>query len=525
MKRILQATFLIGTSLIPLFSYAQNEPVINATVSGIVVDARTNKKLTGAAVSIVGTTNGAPTKEDGSFTLITGQKLPFTVTVSYLGYQTKEVLLTESAIEIKLEQSPKQLADVVITSRRRQESAQDVPIPISVVRGALVEDAGAFNVNRLKELVPTVQLYSSNPRNTTLNIRGLGSTFGLTNDGIDPGVGFYVDGVYFARPAATTLDFIDIEQIEVLRGPQGTLFGKNTTAGAFNITTRAASFQPGATLEMSYGNYGYIQARSSITGPLSKKLAGRLSFSGTQRNGLLYNVRTEKPVNDLNNLGGRGQLLFTPTDNIKITLAGDVSSQKPDGYAQVVAGVAPTLRPAYRQFNQIIADLNYKLPSQNPFDRVIDHDSPWRSNNELGGVSLNIDAKLGPGTLTSTTAWRYWNWDPSNDRDFTGLPVLTRSAAKSRHEQWTQEVRYAGALSSRLSGVVGVFAISQDLVTDPVHTEESGAAQYRFSQSSTSALWRTPGLLDGYGIRTTSRLQSFGAAVFGQIDWAINERL
>jgi hypothetical protein len=97
-------------------------------------------------------------------------------------------------------------------------------------------------VNRVKELVPSVQLYSSNPRNTTLNIRGLGSTFGLTNDGIDPGVGFYVDGVYYASPAATSLDFLDIEQIEVLRGPQGTLFGKNTTAGAFNITTRKPSF-------------------------------------------------------------------------------------------------------------------------------------------------------------------------------------------------------------------------------------------------------------------------------------------
>ena len=82
-----------------------------------------------------------------------------------------------------------------------------------------------------------------------MNIRGLGSTFGLTNDGIDPGVGFYVDGVYYARPAATTLDFIDIEQIEVLRGPQGTLFGKNTTAGAFNITTRVPRFKRGVTLK------------------------------------------------------------------------------------------------------------------------------------------------------------------------------------------------------------------------------------------------------------------------------------
>lgn len=360
---------------------AQNTPVVNATVSGRIVDARTSKKLIGATVSIKGPetsdrTIGAATNESGQFTLLTGQTLPFTVIVSYVGYQTTEVLVNTDTVEIKLAEGSTQLSDVVITSRRRQESVQEVPIAISVVRGAVAEDAGAFNVNRLKELVPTVQLYSSNPRNTTLNIRGLGSTFGLTNDGVDPGVGFYVDGVYYARPAATTLDFIDIEQIEVLRGPQGTLFGKNTTAGAFNITTRAASFEPGANFEVSYGNYGYVQAKSSLTGPLSKKLAGRISFSGTQRNGLLTNVATGKSVNDLNNLGFRGQLLFTPTENIRVRLAGDVSSQKPDGYAQVIAGVVTTKRAAYRQFNQIIADLNYKLPSTNPFDRLIDHDTP-----------------------------------------------------------------------------------------------------------------------------------------------------
>src|SRR4029079_3894548 len=159
---------------------------------------------------------------------------------------------------------------VVVTSRRREESAQNIPIAVSVVGGPRAADAGAFNVNRLKELVPSVQLYSSNPRNTGINIRGLGSPFGLTNDGIDPGVGFYVDGVYYARPAAATLDFIDVERVEVLRGPQGTLFGKNTTSGAINITTRKPSFEPEANVELSYGNYGYIQAKSSISGPLSK---------------------------------------------------------------------------------------------------------------------------------------------------------------------------------------------------------------------------------------------------------------
>jgi iron complex outermembrane recepter protein len=524
MKQIL-LTLFFGAFLIQTTLFGQQAPTINATVAGTVLDARTNEKLPGCSVIIQGTTNGAVTDANGEFTLVTGQKLPFTLVITYVGYEKKEVTVTGSPVEIRLEQRADQLADVVITSRRRQESSQEVPIPISVIRGTTAEDAGAFNVNRLKELVPTVQLYSSNPRNTTLNIRGLGSTFGLTNDGIDPGVGFYVDGVYYARPAATTLDFVDIEQIEVLRGPQGTLFGKNTTAGAFNITTRAASFQPGASFEVSYGNFGYIQAKTSLTGPLSKKLAGRISFSGTQRNGLLYNVATQSSVNDLNNLGARGQLLYTPSDNVRITLAADNSRQNPNGYAQVIAGVVATQRAPYRQFNNIIADLNYALPSTNPFDRIIDHDTPWRSKSELGGVSVNVEAKVGSGTLTATSAWRYWNWDPSNDRDFTGLPVITLSQAPSRHQQWTQEIRYSANLSSRLSGVLGVFAIWQDLKSTPYQTEESGSAQWRFAQNSTSPLWRTPGLLDGYGIRTTSRLQSFGGAAFGQLDWAITDNL
>ena len=130
---------------------------------------------------------------------------------------------------------------VVVTARRVEEVAQDVPIPVSVVKGDLVSDTGAFNVNRLKELIPTVQFYSTNPRNSTINIRGLGAPFGLTNDGLEQGVGLYIDGVYFARPASATLDFLDVDQVEVLRGPEGTLFGKNTTAGALNVTTGAAS--------------------------------------------------------------------------------------------------------------------------------------------------------------------------------------------------------------------------------------------------------------------------------------------
>jgi iron complex outermembrane receptor protein len=127
--------------------------------------------------------------------------------------------------------------------------------------------------------------------------------------------------------------------------------------------------------------------------------------------------------------------------------------------------------------------------------------------------------KLGAGTLTSTTAWRYWNWDPSNDRDFTGLQALSKSQNPAEHKNWSQEIRYAGEFSSRLSGVVGLFYIDQEV---KIHgTEESGSAQWRFSKSSTSTLWETPGLFEGFGIRTESSIKSLSAAAFANLDWEI----
>ncbi|MES2630322.1 MAG: TonB-dependent receptor [Bacteroidota bacterium] len=501
---------------ISLVTFAQGN-----TFTGTVLDANNKEALFGVTVVEKGTNNAVTTDLNGKFTITPVHDFPVILQLSFSGYLAKELeLYSAEELTLSVSLQPKITSDeVVITARRRKESPQQVPIPVSVVSGALIEQSGSFNVNRVKELVPSVQLYSSNPRNTALNIRGLGSPFGLTNDGIEPGVGFYVDGVYYARPAATTLDFIDIEQIEVLRGPQGTLFGKNTTAGAFNITTRKASFTPGASFESSYGNYGYVQTKASVTGPLSDKFAARVSVSGTQRDGTIENVVTQQYINDINNLGGKAQLLFKPNDNVEITLSADATRQRPNGYAQVVAGVVQTKRAGYRQFDSIASSLNYSLPSTNPYDRKVDQNTTWRSNNDLGGASLNADFKIGKGTLTSTSAWRYWNWDPSNDRDFTGLSVLQLSQAPSKHQQWSQELRYSGDFTSRLSGTVGLFAIGQELKSDPYHTEESGNAQWRFSQSSTSALWATPGLFEGYGIRTTSQLNSQSAAAFGQLDY------
>jgi iron complex outermembrane receptor protein len=418
--------------------------------------------------------------------------------------------------------SPSRLSEsVVVTARRVEEVAQEVPIPVSVVSGKLVSDTGAFNVNRLKELIPTVQFYSSNPRNSAINIRGLGAPFGLTNDGIDPGVGLYIDGIFFARPAAATLDFLDVERVEVLRGPQGTLFGKNATAGAINVTTRKPSFKPEADVELNLGTLDLVQAKASVGGALSKTVAGRISFSGTTRNGAITDVASNDNLNGLNNLGLRGQLLYAPSANTAITFAADNTRQRPRGYAQLVAGVAPTLRAANRQYAQIAADLGYTPPSFNAFDRLTDADTAHRSNQDLGGASLTIDRALGRGRVAAITAWRYWDWDPSNDRDFIGLPVTTISANPSKQRQWTQEVRYAGDVSPSLGFVIGAFGFWQSI--NSTGKQEQGPAAARFLLAP-SALAATPGLLDGYGQTSDIRSTNASAALFGQLEWSVTDR-
>jgi hypothetical protein len=174
--------------------------------------------------------------------------------------------------------------------------------------------------------------------------------------------------VFWPRPAQATLDFIDVERIEVLRGPQGTLFGKNTTAGAVNVTTKKPSFTPESEFEISAGDYGLIQTKLTATGPITDRIAGRLSFSGTQRDGMLRNVsrlNTKDDLNDTNNLGVRGQLLFNVADNLEVILAGDYTRQRPEGYAQVPVRVVPTYRTANRQVFGIIESLNATQPGLN----------------------------------------------------------------------------------------------------------------------------------------------------------------
>lgn len=411
---------------------------------------------------------------------------------------------------------------IIVTARRRQETAQEVPIAISVIRGDSIEATGNFNVVKLQQLAPTLQVYTSNPRNTAVNIRGIGVPFGLTSDGFEQGVGIYVDDVYNARVAAATFDFLDVDQVEVLRGPQGSLYGKNTTAGAINITTNQPTFDFEGRAEVTVGNLNFRQAKAAVSGPLSETIAARIAVSATSRRGTIFNVTSDRYINEQDNLGLRGQLLFRPNDDLDITLSADYSKQEPECCGTVFVRTGLTQRPLNRQYESLAAAQNYQVVSRNPFDRLTDIDASLNAGNKIGGASLRVKWDVGPGTLTSITAWRFWDWKPENDRDFTGLSVVARSQNPSQQDQYSQEFRYNYS-GDNIDFVVGAFGFKQRV--DTQGTESQGINASRWNINPTNALSNDPSVLNGLSAINTQFLKSTSAALFGQVSWKATDAL
>ncbi len=427
--------------------------------------------------------------------------------------------------------------EIIVTARHKSESSQAVPVAISVIGGDHIDNTGAFNVGRLQQLTPTLQFYSSNPRNSSVNIRGIGAPVGLTNDGIEQGVGIYVDDVYSSRVASATFDFLDVQRIEVLRGPQGTLYGKNTTAGAINITTRQPTFQFEGRAELSLGNLGFKQAKAAISGPLSETVAARIAVSATRRDGTLYNVTTARRVNEQGNLGVRVQLLWRPTGSAEVTLSGDYNTQNPECCATVYVRTGTTQRPIYRQFEALSAAQSYTPVSRNPFDRLTDVDAALNAKNTIGGLSARAKFDLGDSTLTSISAWRFWNWKPSNDRDFTGLPVTSKSQNPSQQNQYTQEFRFAHS-GSTLDLNAGLFGYHQTIRTQGLQQLGAGASRWLLNPGNISATYLAnpaacataatracnPAVLNGLTSANTINLDSTSLAAYGQLGWKVADR-
>ena len=435
-----------------------------------------------------------------------------------------------------LDNSAEGTADITVTARRRSEDLEKVPLAISVVGGALIERSYTVNTNQLSLLVPALNYSSANPRNTAFTIRGLGSSVvavSQANDGLEPGVGFYVDQVYHARPATAAFDFSDIEQIEVLRGPQGTLFGKNTTAGAISITSKAPTFSPEASEALSVGSYNFVQAKASASGPLiGDTLAFRIAGLTTRRDGVINNVRTGAKQNGIGNQAVRGQLLFKPTSDFQLRLSADFTNFESECCTQVYLRVGQSLRAATRQYagpTGLAAQFGYAPPSTNPYDRKTDIDAQLVVNTNEGGVSAIADWNLGRiGTLTSVSAWRFWNWDAANDRDYTGIPVQITQHIPSRQDQFSQELRLASNGEHRLGYVAGLYFFDQKITGEPISIYGPAAARYLIGTTTgtgAAAVAVPANLLDGYGTDGNTRLKEDSYAAFAELNYKLLPRL
>jgi len=425
---------------------------------------------------------------------------------------------------------------IIITARRREESSQEVPLAIATLDGRTINETGAFSIQKIQQLAPTLQVYSSNPRNTAVNIRGIGVPFGLTNDGFEQGVGIYVDDVYFSRPASAIFDFLDVAQVEVLRGPQGTLYGKNTTAGAINIRTNQPTFDFEGSAEVSLGNYKFKQAKAAVSGPLTDEVAARVAVSLTDRQGTIFNVTSGNWIQAQDNLGFRGQLLWRPNDDIDVTLAGDYSTQDAECCGSVFVGYGPTQRPANRQFPSLSQALGYTPVSLDPFDRLTDLDADLNAGNTIGGLSLRAVWDVGAGSFTSVTAWRFWDWQPENDRDFTGLDVVRLSQNPSQQDQYTQEFRYNYDGDS-IDFVVGAFGFKQRIDTQGTEAQGSDASRWNLNPgnvpvgapgcgpTASNQLACNPAVLEGLTALNTQWLKATSAALFGQLEWHVTDQL
>lgn len=417
---------------------------------------------------------------------------------------------------------PAALEPVVVTARRRAEDSLHVPAAITVVDADTLMRTYTVNTSLLAQLVPTLNYSSPNPRNTAYTIRGLGSSvvaISQANDGLEPGAGFYVDQVYHARPATAAFDFTDLQQVEVLRGPQGTLFGKNTTAGAINVSTRAPSFEFGAAGEISVGELDFVQASGAITGPLvDDRIALRVSGALTRRDGTLRNVRYGERQNDVDNEALRAQLLLTPRDGLSVRLIGDWSRFRSECCTQVHVRVAPTLKPAAQQYPALAAGAvpgGYVPPSFDPADRLTDVDADVGVNTSQGGAAAIVEWTSARLAWTSVTAWRFWGWNAANDRDYTGIPIQLTQRIPSRQEQYSQELRISSRVPGAIDYVAGLYFFNQGIVGRPISVYGPKATYWLLPAG------RPADLLDGYRTDGRTRFDTNSYAAFGEATWRI----
>ena len=368
---------------------------------------------------------------------------------------------------------------IVVTAQGRQQALQDVPISVTAVGGEALKNSGATDIRQLNQLAPSLLVSSTGSEaNGSARIRGIG-TVG-DNPGLESSVAVFIDGVYRSRSGIGLNELGEIDRIEVLRGPQGTLFGRNASAGLINILSKRPSFTFGGYGEASIGNYNMRRLSGGITGPLSETVAFRIDAVGVKRDGFYDDENNGTDVNDRKRFFTRGQLLWEPNADFSLRLIADYSArdEKCCGAVyvnnEINSNIGGLNDPAQNNIVRVLRDLGQNLDAFNdPYSRDISV-SPGRSyagKTKDGGISLEAKYDFGGVELTSITAYRGYKASQGGDIDYSTVDILYREAddnAFRRFKTFTQELRLQGKLfNDRLDWLVGgYFADERLLVTD-----------------------------------------------------------
>lgn len=454
-------------------------------------------------------------------------KLSLPALLLLLGQGWALPVLSEDDINGKETAALKPLEEVMVTARKREESLLDVPIAITAFGPDILSNPTISDISNLADLAPNVEFSASPPISGTSNaaavfIRGIGQNdFLATND---PGVGIYLDGVYIARSVGGVLKVNDIERVEILRGPQGTLFGKNTIGGAVNVISRLPSNEASGTINLTAGSKDRQDIALSAEGPLAENLAGRLSLLDENRDGYVTRTLDGKDQGNINRTTLKGILHWQPAESIDVRLTGDYTRQQQNGAAEVMIEIAEgrdlsSLPPGepltnWEVFNALIAgptlgtqwDRRW-LPTGDGFNTF--STGPTQDDIDIKGLSLTGEVELSP-TMTLTSVSGYRTMEGTYSRDADGSPLNYGSVVnRDEQTQFSEELRLTGSSGDNLTWTLGAFYLQEEITNhqdvvflDGLFAATGGAADATFDVNN---------LVD-----VDSR------ALFGQLSWTHN---
>jgi iron complex outermembrane recepter protein len=431
---------------------------------------------------------------------------------------------------------PNTIDAIVVTANKREQNLQDVPATVTALSGELMQDAGVKDIKDLQILTPGLTVTStSNETVTTARIRGVG-TVG-DNPGLESSVGIVIDGVYRPRNGVSFGDLGELSRVEVLKGPQGTLFGKNTSAGVINILTAEPKFTFGANAELTAGNYGQLGGSASVTGPIfGENVAGRLFVAKRQRDGYLDvrtgdGPRTNNEDVDQNFYTVRGQILATPTNDLSIRLIADYTERDENCClgTQLQVGNAANSRAVF--VNQV--QPGGIATDERPFSRVAYGNRSTRQFIQDKGFSAEVSWDVTPDiALTSVTAARNWRAETGQDSDFTAADLVYRPDTGDNFVefgQFSQELRATG-VAGPVDWLVGAFYAKEDLDSRSILKYGSDFYAYfdnRVLGGAPSLIGLLPGTIHQAGNGSDDRFkqQDETFAIFTDNTWSITESL